>query len=100
MRPHSFTTQIFGHALYRFAGWFPRIEICSSCGGKPVGTLDRTSKSRPNLQPGDIRGCLEQALHEIGPLADEKQIAVARLSGSPLSHSFWDAFEPIRFRLE
>ncbi len=31
---------------------------------------------RPDLQAGDVRECLEQALHEIGPFADDKNIAI------------------------
>lgn len=40
-------------------------------------SIGQNVKSRPNLQPGDIRDCVEQALHEIGPFADERQIAVS-----------------------
>jgi len=31
---------------------------------------------RPELQHGDIRDCLEQALHEITPFADDKRLAI------------------------
>jgi signal transduction histidine kinase len=39
-------------------------------------SVGRHVKRRPNLQPGDIRECVEQALHEIAPLADEKFISI------------------------
>lgn len=39
-------------------------------------SVGRHVKRRPDLQPGDLRECLEQALHEITPFADDKSIAV------------------------
>ena len=39
-------------------------------------SVGRHVKRRPDLQPGDIRVCLEQALHEIAPFADEKSISI------------------------
>ncbi len=39
-------------------------------------SVGRHVKRRPELRPGDIRECLEQALHEITPFADEKSIAI------------------------
>jgi len=39
-------------------------------------SVGRHVKRRPDLQPGDIRECLEQALHEITPFADEKSITI------------------------
>jgi len=39
-------------------------------------SVGRHVKTRPDLRPGDIRDCLEQALHEIAPFADEKGIAI------------------------
>jgi len=39
-------------------------------------SVGRQVKRLPDLRPGDIRECLEQALHEITPFADEKGIAV------------------------
>lgn len=39
-------------------------------------SVGRQVKQRPGLQKGDIRACLDQAMHEIGPFADEKRIAV------------------------
>lgn len=39
-------------------------------------SVGRHVKRRPDLRPGDIRECLEQALHEINPFADEKGIAI------------------------
>lgn len=44
---------------------------------------------RPDLQTGDVRECLEQALHEISPFADDKNIAIrADLSPSDLPLHF------------
>jgi len=39
-------------------------------------SVGRHVKRRPDLQPGDIRESLEQALHEIAPFADEKSISI------------------------
>ena len=39
-------------------------------------SVGRHVKRRPELQRGDIRECLEQALHEIAPFADDKAIAI------------------------
>jgi signal transduction histidine kinase len=33
-------------------------------------------KKRPDLQRGDVRECLDQALHEIAPFADERRITI------------------------
>jgi signal transduction histidine kinase len=39
-------------------------------------SVGRHVKRCADLQPGDIRECLEQALHEITPFADEKSISI------------------------
>ena len=39
-------------------------------------SVGRHVKRRPELRSGDIRECLEQALHEITPFADDKGIAI------------------------
>ena len=39
-------------------------------------SVGRRVKRLPGLQKGDIRVCLDQALHEIAPFADEKRIAI------------------------
>ena len=39
-------------------------------------SVGRQVKRHSALQRGDIRVCLDQALHEIGPLADEKRIDI------------------------
>ena len=39
-------------------------------------SVGRHLKERLNLQPGDIRECFDQALHEIAPFADEKSISI------------------------
>lgn len=51
-------------------------------------SVGRRVKRRPNLTEADIRDCIEQALHEITPMADGKSISVSvDLSpDSPLLH--------------
>jgi signal transduction histidine kinase len=39
-------------------------------------SVGRQVKRLLDLEPADIRECLEQALHEIGPFAEEKRIAI------------------------
>ena len=39
-------------------------------------SVGRHVKRRPELQRGDIRECLDQALHEITPFADDKSIEI------------------------
>lgn len=39
-------------------------------------SVGRHVKRCAELQPGDLRECLEQALHEIAPFADEKSISI------------------------
>ena len=39
-------------------------------------SVGRQVKRRPDLQPGDIQLCLDQALHEINPFAEDKKIAI------------------------
>jgi len=54
-------------------------------------SVGRHVKRRPDLKPGDIRECIEQALHEIMPFADDKRIEIrtdVSLSDVPLQ------FEP------
>jgi two-component system clock-associated histidine kinase SasA len=40
-------------------------------------SIGRRVKRRPNLTEGDIRECIEQALHEIAPMADSKSISIS-----------------------
>jgi signal transduction histidine kinase len=40
-------------------------------------SVDRHSKRHPLLRQGDLRGCVEQALHELAHLADGKRLAVS-----------------------
>jgi signal transduction histidine kinase len=48
-------------------------------------SVGRHIKRRPDLQRGDIGECLEQALHEITPLADDKAIEITTdVAPSPL----------------
>lgn len=39
-------------------------------------SVGRHVKRRPDLHKGEIRHCLDQALHEIAPLADDKNLAI------------------------
>jgi len=39
-------------------------------------SVGRQVKVAPNLQPNDLRECLDQALHETTPFADEKRITI------------------------
>ncbi len=39
-------------------------------------SVGRQLNSRPDLQQNDIRECLDQALHEIAPFADDKRISI------------------------
>jgi len=39
-------------------------------------SVGRQVKRRPDLQPGDVQACLDQALHEIAPFSEDKTIAI------------------------
>jgi signal transduction histidine kinase len=39
-------------------------------------SVGRQVKRRPDLQPGDMQACLNQALHEIAPFAEDKAITI------------------------
>jgi signal transduction histidine kinase len=39
-------------------------------------SIGRQIKKRPELKKGDLRACLDQALHETAPFADDKSIAI------------------------
>jgi signal transduction histidine kinase len=54
-------------------------------------SVGRQVKRLPDLKPGDIRECVDQALHEIAPFADEKSISI-ELDLEPCSDRLW--FEP------
>jgi signal transduction histidine kinase len=38
-------------------------------------SIGQRVETRPNLQKGDVRDCIDQALHELMPFADEKRIS-------------------------
>ena len=40
-------------------------------------SVGRQVKKRPDFHPGDLQACLDQALHEIAPFAEEKRIAIS-----------------------
>jgi signal transduction histidine kinase len=54
-------------------------------------SVGRHVKRRPELQRGDISECLEQALHEITPFADDKSIEITT-DVTPAGHPLF--FEP------
>jgi signal transduction histidine kinase len=39
-------------------------------------SVGRQVKKHPDLQPSDLQQCLDQALHEIGPFAEDKRIEI------------------------
>ena len=51
-------------------------------------SVGRHVKKRPQLAPADIRECIEQALHEVGPMADGKALSVSvdLAPSTPLLH--------------
>lgn len=51
-------------------------------------SVGRQVKRHPNLQPNDIRECLDQAMHEIMPFADEKRIPIT-VDLTPCSHPLY-----------
>jgi len=40
-------------------------------------SVGRQLKKRPDFQPADLQQCLDQALHEIAPFAEEKRISIS-----------------------
>lgn len=40
-------------------------------------SVGRQVKKRPDFQPADLQQCLDQALHEIAPFAEEKRISIS-----------------------
>ncbi|HTP36085.1 MAG TPA: HAMP domain-containing sensor histidine kinase [Candidatus Acidoferrales bacterium] len=54
-------------------------------------SVGRHVKRRPDLQHGDIRDCLEQALHEITPFAEDKSIAINTDVVAPEQPLFFEA---------
>ena len=46
-------------------------------------SVGRQLKKRPDFQPADLQQCLDQALHEIAPFAEEKRIAISSDLVSP-----------------
>jgi len=50
-------------------------------------SVGKQVKRRPDLKPADLQVCLDQALHEVSPVADDKSISIATdlaPCGSPL----------------
>ena len=54
-------------------------------------SVGRQVKRRPDLQPGDLQECLDQALHEIAPFADEKRIGITADLGLCESNLYFEA---------
>jgi signal transduction histidine kinase len=53
-------------------------------------SVGRKIKKVPGLQKGDLRLCLDQALHEIAPFADEKRIAITAQLEPNDEHLYFD----------
>lgn len=51
-------------------------RLSRMAGGMFDLSVGRQIERRPDLHAGDIRECMSQALHEIGPFADEKSISI------------------------
>jgi len=52
-------------------------------------SVGRQLDRQPNLQTGDIEACINQALHEIGPFSESKQIELtSQINASPQSLYF------------
>ena len=54
-------------------------------------SVGRHVKRHPELQRGDIRECLDQALHEITPFADDKSIEITVDLATPTHPLFFEA---------
>jgi signal transduction histidine kinase len=54
-------------------------------------SVGRHVKRRPEMQRGDIRECLEQALHEITPFADDKSVEISADFAAPSNPLFFEA---------
>ncbi len=54
-------------------------------------SVGRQVKRKPELRPGDIRECLDQAMHEIAPFADEKHISITPELEIPDESLFFDS---------
>ena len=54
-------------------------------------SVGRHVKRHPELQRGDIRDCLDQALHEIAPFADDKSIEITVDLATPTHPLFFEA---------
>src|SRR5262249_41981926 len=54
-------------------------------------SVGRHVKRRPELQRGDLRECLEQALHEITPFADDKSIEITADLAQPTHALLFEA---------
>jgi signal transduction histidine kinase len=53
-------------------------------------SVGRQVKRQPELRPGDIRECLDQAMHEIAVFADEKHISITPELEEPDEPLFFD----------
>ena len=54
-----------GKRLYRMASAMFQLSICQQV------------ESKPNFQKSDLRECIDQAVHELMPFADEKRISIS-----------------------
>ena len=54
-------------------------------------SVGRQVKKRPDFQPADLQQCLDQALHEIAPFAEEKRISISADLASPNQTLYFEA---------
>ncbi len=54
-------------------------------------SVGRHINKRPDLQPGDLQQCLDQALHEVAPFAEEKRIGISADLASPDQTLYFEA---------
>jgi signal transduction histidine kinase len=54
-------------------------------------SVGRRVERLPGLQKGDVRQCLDQALHEIAPFSDEKRLSIATQLEAHEEQMYFDA---------
>ena len=54
-------------------------------------SVGRQMKKQPDFKPADLQQCLDQALHEIAPFAEEKRISISADLASPNQTLFFEA---------
>jgi signal transduction histidine kinase len=54
-------------------------------------SVGRQMKKRPDFKPSDLQQCLDQALHEIAPFAEEKRISISADLAAPSQTLYFEA---------